>query len=706
MDTVSKKPQAKYEPGELQKTRENIGDIEREEAELMMKRLGGEIGVEKPEIIDDEVLKKVRSARKFVPGKNRKKKDEQAEQAERRDSLSRQGGSVFSIGERTSAVISGLPGKKYRLPHLSQRQKQLFDKLMISREYHIRNAPGFFAMLFSFGRGGPERVADSFIKNDLTAHIRHIDLFIESMQTLILAVPPSYKNKINTDNDFSFRALRIIYNWDTLPVKAELSLLKKKSSWILIEDTVPFIKELYRPLIQLYFLGELEMTRIIKKAYGWTVKTQIREKANIRCLNAARQAAAEWLYIFGQVIKGAYPLLMRMCVNEFETYPDFYTKRISDIMRFLEITKYDIVLPKKNEEKEKVQKTAQIKAEGSEAAKAEESPKGTEETKKENIPEEKPGLILQSLGVLDKLFPEAGWLHLADRPDLYPYFQPLYSFPDGFNLLAPNNPLQVTIVLLRIIEDFFQGCRNIPLNPIETEDTPLERDNLQKIFSDWTLYREYLFDRLMVPALKEYVNHAYTQSDFRNSRYAKRELSNWMWQIKFYFHPHLVFEITSLEYPRIDNSYIPLPERIRALVQVFSDMIRQADASESSMPTSLSDIYIFDVENTVSYRLNLLLGGSKSKERTNLNLMKYTLCALRVLDWWINDKNSYAYVSEQKVPYRTLGEGDLQPLLSVPVRSDQRDVFLRNIRLMHEAQKSDVASMGNSAQNAAPASQA
>ena len=41
MDIVSKKPQAKYEPGELQKTRENIGDIAREEAEVMMKRLGG-----------------------------------------------------------------------------------------------------------------------------------------------------------------------------------------------------------------------------------------------------------------------------------------------------------------------------------------------------------------------------------------------------------------------------------------------------------------------------------------------------------------------------------------------------------------------------------------------------------------------------------------------------------------------------------------
>ena len=704
MDIVSKKPQAKYEPGELQKTRENIGDIEREEAEVMMKRLGGEIGVEKPEIIDDEVLKKVRSARKFVPGKNRKKKDEQAERLSA-NSPNRRGGSVFSGGERTSAVISGLPGKKYRLPHLSPRQKQLFDKLMISREYHIRNAPGFFAMLFSFGRGGPERVADSFIKNDLTAHIRHIDLFIESVQTLILAVPPSYKNKINTDNDFMYRALRVIYNWDTLPVKAELSLLKKKSSWILIEDTVPFIKELYRPLIQLYFLGELEMTRIIKKLYGWTVKTQVKEQENVRCLNAARQAAAEWLYIFGQIIKGVYPLLMRMCVNEFTIYPDFYTKRISDIMNFLEITKYDIVLPKKNEEKEKVQKTVQIKTEGTEAAKAEDSPKATEEAKEENIPEEKPGLILQSLGILDKLFPDAGWLQLADYPDMYPYFQPLYSFPDGFNLLAPDNPLQVTIVLLRIIEDFFQGCRNIPLSPIGTVENPLEQDNLQKIFSDWTQYREVIFDKILAPALKEYVNHAYTQNDFRNSRYAKRELSNWLWQIKFYFHPHLVFEITSLEYPRIDNSYIPLPERIRALVHVFSDIIRQADTSEQAMPTSLSDIYTFDVENTVSYRLNLLLGGSKSKERTNLNLMKYTLCALRVLDWWINDKSSYAYVSEQKVPYRTSGEGDFQPLLSVPVRSDQRDVFLRNIRLMHEAQKSGAASTGNSAQNTPPASQ-
>ncbi|MGI5173081.1 hypothetical protein H0R92_05715 [Treponema sp. OMZ 840] len=678
MDITFKKPQAKYEPGELQKTRKNIGDIEKEEAEVMIKRLGGEIGVEKADIIDDEVLKKVRSVR----ARNMSQKDGKKKRENMRTRTKRGSESVFSDSAgaaKSSAVISGLPSKKYRLPVLNNRQRQLFDKLMISQEYRIRPAPGFFAMLFSFGRGGPERVSDSFIKNDLTAHLQHIDSFIESIQSLVLALPNTYKNKINKDDDFIFRALRIIYNWDTLPVKQELSAVKKKTSWILIEDMVPFVKELYRPLIQLYFLGEMQMTRIIKKLYGWTLETQSAKNENIQHLNAARQAASEWLYIFGQIIKGVYPLLMRMCVNEFESYPEFYTKRISEIMRFLEITKYDIILPKKDTDSKKERRSETDE-------KKEEQTKDT--VHKEHAQEGKQSLILQSLGVLEKLFPEAGWLHLADYPDMYPYFQPLYSFPDGFNLLAPTNPLQVTIVLLRIIEDFFQGCRNIPLGQADVGDNPFEQDNLQKVFADWTQYREVLFDKIMVPNLKEYVNQAYTQGDFHTSRYGKRELSNWLWQTKYYFHPHLVFEISFIERPRIDNTYIPLPERIRALVHLFSDMIRQADAAEISLPLNLSAAYSFDVENSISYRLNLLLGGSKSKERTNLNLMKYTLCALRVLDWWINDRESLAYAREISIPYRT-SDGSTQPLLSVPLRTDQRDVFLRNLRLMQAAQKTD-----------------
>ena len=698
MEMTSKKPQAKYEPGELQKTRQNLGQLEQEEAAFMIKRLGGEIGIEKTDEITDETLKKVRAVRR-IPSSSKKTNHVQRMKSASVSDVSQNASDTKSF---MGTVPSGLPEKKYRLPVITPKTRQLFDKIMTSAEYNIRPAPGFFAMLFSFGRGGPERVSESFVKNTLTAHLKHIDFFTEAVQFLISSAPASYQNKINTDEDFSFRALKIINNWDTLPVKTELAQLKKKTSWVMIEDMVPFIRELYRPLIKLYFLGEMQMTRLIKTLYGWTTEFQADKNQKMRNLNNARQAASEWLYIFGQVIKGLYPLLMRMCTPEYDVYPDFFNKRISDIMPFLEITKYDIILPKKD----KGEKEAASKAEKIEEKKAAEE-KTAEEKAKADVPA-KQNLILQSLGILEKLFPEAGFMSLAENPDMYSYFQPLYSFPEGFNWVSPQNPLQVTLVLLRIIEDFFQGCRHIPMGQADVGNNPFTHDNLQKVFADWIQYREVIFDKIMGPALKECVNQAYTQPDFHNSRYGKREISNWLWQEKYYFHPHLTFEISFIEKPRIDTGYTPLAERIKGLVQLFSDMVRTADAAEVSMPLNLSAVYHFDVENSVSYRLNLLLGGGKSKERTNLNLLKYTLCVLRVLDWWINDKDSLAYKTSAGIPYRT-AEESLRPLLSVQLRSDQRDVFLRNLRIMHAVQKAerqDEAMAASYAANAAPFSSA
>jgi len=643
-----------------------------------MKRLGGEIGIEKSEEITEDTLKKVRSARRFVPSRQKTSSASGAKAAEPRGNLP--GGS----GEQafTGAGSSYLPEKKYRLPVLTSKNRHLFDKIMTSAEYNIRPAPGFFAMLFSFGRGAPERISDSFIKSNLAVHIRHIDSFIESVQTLIASAPASYQNKIGKEEDFSFRALNIINNWDTLALKREFAELRRKKSWIMIEDMVPFIRELYRPLVKLYFLGEMQMTRIIKVLYSRAAEAETDQAKNVRNLDHARQAASEWLYIFGQVIKGLYPLLMRMCSSEYEIYPDFFTKYISDIMPFLEITKYDIVLPKKEKKDPKtVEKKEKTEKKAAEEEKAAEEQIAAEAPAKQN-------LILQSLDVLEKLFPEAGFTSLADSPDMYPYFQPLYSFSEGFNLLSPQNPLHVTIILLRIIEDFFQGCRHIPTLHTDDGKSSREQDNLQKIFADWTQYRENFFDKVMVPELKECVNQAYTQSDFHNSHYGKRAISNWLWQEKYYFHPHLAFEISFIERPRMESDYISLSERTRGLVRLFSDMVRMADSAETSVPLNLGGSYNFDIENSISFRLNLLLGGGKSKGRTNLNLLKYTLCALRVLDWWINDKDSLAYKNPATVPYRT-AEGSSRPLLSVQLRNDQRDVFLRNLRIIYTAQKAE-----------------
>ncbi|HPC72189.1 MAG TPA: hypothetical protein PLB48_10315, partial [Treponema sp.] len=44
---MAKKPKAIYEPGELERTRQRLGDLDPEEARQIAQKLGGEVGIEK-----------------------------------------------------------------------------------------------------------------------------------------------------------------------------------------------------------------------------------------------------------------------------------------------------------------------------------------------------------------------------------------------------------------------------------------------------------------------------------------------------------------------------------------------------------------------------------------------------------------------------------------------------------------------------------
>lgn len=123
METSSKRPQAKYAPGELQKTRQNLGQLEEEEAAFMMKRLGGEIGIEKTEEITEDTLKKVRSVRKPISSSRDRTHSVQRTKPSASSSVQAEGASVG--GSFTGAVQSGLAGKKYRLPSLNVKNRQL-----------------------------------------------------------------------------------------------------------------------------------------------------------------------------------------------------------------------------------------------------------------------------------------------------------------------------------------------------------------------------------------------------------------------------------------------------------------------------------------------------------------------------------------------------------------------------------------------------
>ena len=72
----------------------------------------------------------------------------------------------------------------------------------------------------------------------------------------------------------------------------------------------------------------------------------------------------------------------------------------------------------------------------------------------------------------------------------------------------------------------------------------------------------------------------------------------------------------------------------------------------------------------------MLLGAKRSDDvtaATNANLLKYTLCIVSVLDWWVNNPTSPAYITDTSEIYRIDKDGG--PGFSAPERSDQNKLF-------------------------------
>ncbi len=650
---MSKKTVARYEPGELDKVRKNLGELDPSESQRMADLLGGEVGFEKANPSSGEISRTLTNKkRQYIPTKplSEEELQRQREEQEQRPFIQRRS-----------------------IPFLSPQERKAFYKLLTSPTYKISKKPSFFKLLASFGKASPDDLSIPFVKMKLPVHVKRIDSFIFSMKSLMDATSGDYKQKITSSDDPYFKTLRYIYEWNTM-LLTETSRTLASTSDPIMEDAIPVTKELFKHLMRFYFLGESKMAEAIKKLYMAATKPNAPNKA--QNLSHAKQATADWIYIFSKIIHETYPLLMRMTSAQCFGYPDFYSQNISKILPFLGITKFDLVLPKK----ETKEKEEPVKATTPEPVVQD----ATEN--KHDIPQS----IMGSLNVLNNLFPNAGWNDLEKKPDMYPYFQPLYQFRDGFNVLSPSNPLQITIVLLRIIEDFFQGCRNIifnidPENPAHA-DYILTDDSLQKIIAEWSQYREIMFNKTLCPELRDYVNRIYAQNDFKKSKYAKKQLSAWLWQMKYLFHPHLSFEIVFLERPAHDSTYKSLPLRVSQIADIFEGLIKNVKVEGHEKGANFNAQYRFDVENHIAYRLNVLLGGDNAELKTNLNLMKYTLHALRVLDWWINDKDSLAYREKILVPYRTETE-DGEPSFSAPLRKNQKELFLHYAKSHEPAEK-------------------
>lgn len=667
------------EPGTLEKTRRNIGDINKDEAQHMMKVLGGEVLREKTKPMPATEAQKRVVTTKIRPSQGMAKSSTEAAMA-----------STAAINTSPSEDTEKVsPGKK--IPGAQSMPYQdwlILDKLMMSPEYHIKTDYGFFNFVRRLQKNGNLKIDKTFAKVALERHITHFEAFLTLIKTIIQLAPASYKSRIQKEDELKFRFLRKIADWNSRNINLAYMEVKQNANNAQLSDLYSYTKSFFGMLVQISFLGEKKVTLILKEIYDDLLIYPDTKRSAV--ITTIKNASQEWIYLYTQVVKGMYPILLYLCGGKFQTFELFFSTRASDILKFTGKSRFDILLPSAPPEaKQEDQNSKKVTEE-----KKEKSEESQEKRKQDKIRQD---LCATGLKILDRLFPDAGFLKLQTYPDLYPYFQPLYEFDDGFNLISPENPLQVTIVLLRILEDLFQGCRNIKF-VFESDTQKPGQDSILAVLNEWTAYREVYFFKTYCQYLENFVAEQYTKRDFAYSQYGKSVQNKMMWTIKYYFLPQYNFEKLVLERPELNTTYKPLYIRTNFICNFFTKLSQSIDATKiKTLNASITGVqnpwehYKFDLQNTVSERLDVLLNAKKTGEgmtATNANLIKYSLCICAVLDWWINDITSPAHASDPLKFYR-ISQQDGGPVFTVPERTDQHKVFVESIKKLAAQQRSE-----------------
>ncbi|MDR1786595.1 MAG: hypothetical protein LBR23_09090 [Spirochaetaceae bacterium] len=670
MAEEQKRPKAVYEPGELARTRKNLGEIDPEEAMLIANRLGGVVGVEKAAPANPSLMKRMRPRLRVIQ-RNQPPKAGQA------------GGGPKAPPKAASAVREGPAGTKgYSLPSIPPQEERKMDLLMMSEDYQIKRDYGAFnflvARLFKKRTG---RVLDSFAQRTLLTHINRLQGFSAAVFSIVQAAPDAYKENLDRPEELKFKFLKKLALWPKLidEIRTHYGAVEQAGGPVTVEMLIPVVRSIYRMVLQVYYLRSSRIAGLFRTIFFDLGEYPEVKKKELAAL--MRNAVSGWQYINANVVQGLCPLLMRMCSAQYMDPDTFFTAGAQRILPFLGITKYDLLLPGKQQENRAGLEAQAGERKNDEAAREREL---AVLRRNARIRQERQQQADRGFKLLDMLFPGAGWLSLTTGTDMYPYFQPLYQFPDGFNLVAPENPVQVTVVLLRIIEDLFYGCRGIRFSL--PEGAPQDSEDLSQAMFDWMGYREILFEKNYSQDLKNYVNNLNSKTEFQHSALGKKLYFTLLWETKFYFLPFFKIDMPSMEKLARDAGKLPpLGKSAGDLRRTFAFLTEKIDGAFAARTPieeipNVWDKYRFDLENVVSHRLNALLGAKKnSPMAVNGNLIKYTAGVLAALDWWLNDEDSPAQDQEKFKLFRSAGG---EPVFTAPLMNNQNELFKNNLRAL------------------------
>ena len=691
--SMAKKNNAIYAPGELSNVRNRLGVNDENEAKRMAQLLGGEVGTERAA----EDSKKKNDT---FTGKTKRRRIDLAPDEE-----------PGSAGKSKQKKSGPYPGDDPSVPaKLSYSERVKIDQYAGQVIFEIKTSLQVLTSIFSFFKEPIDYVNPRFVLIRLNEYYSKLERLVNAARGLFPKNNTKRNNQLKRTSIFVYKLIDTIRSWDIETLSKNISELQAHPRSIRVTDFSDVLRGIYRPL----FVFDDLSTENIKSAFKLIYKILYIEspmEAKEKYQDIIRNIIASLVDIRKNVHFGLYPLLMKLISDRYIVYERFFIERRRRFIAFLNIAETEQLnssdlSPQQLEsiDTDSIQKNAQeeetseeeISDDDSEAdeesAEPQEDPndpKVIARKAKEEAEKSERKAMDQGRAAMEVLFPKAGWSKMEDIPDFYPYFANVYSMKHGFELIAPHDPLQQVAVLLHILDDLFIGMRYVNFGMITGPDGVATKvnDEIGDTLNNWRSFIEDSFSRDYLPRLNEYCRLLENSGDARSSPYAKKTLNELHWIKRLYFLPYYKFDsIGPPPFPKSD--IVPIYSEARKLRKILTAVAlgieqgtRAGGAAAKAVCRGINnpwEQYNFQVPNPISKRLDLML---PSEKRINTALIFFSLSAVTLLDYLVNNENSWAYGDSRPGPlFRSVNNDGIKPLFGVDEKLDADQLFKESLK--------------------------
>ncbi|MCL2557685.1 MAG: hypothetical protein FWE09_04335 [Treponema sp.] len=680
---MAKKNRGIYEPGELNRVREKLGDIDEDEAKRMARILGGEVGTEKalPPAAAHPGKEKAREKTASDGGWRKKRRAGKTIEGPLEDER-------FGRSKRKPDKVDPLddPGKALS-PSYFERLKM--DRLAANGEFDIKTGMQLLSSYFSFfGRRG-DYINPKFTSRKMNDYYVKISDLVRSTRILLPRNDARRSERLKKASPFIFSILDTIRQWNIERIGGELAKFQARPRNVQAAEYADTLRAIYRPI---FVLEKLNADTHIRGAYRLLYRMLYLEQSREpreKVQGLVRSALSAYYDIFRDVHYSLYPLLMKLISDRFFSYDKLFVARHRRYMAFIDATEMDQIKPidfnMDQVEKGSIVLQEEIANEEAEGEEIDENdPEWIARREREAEIEAEKKAVDQSLKALESLFPKAGWDSLREYPDLYPYFASVYGLRSGYELIAPNDPLQQVAILMHIVEDLCSGLRHASFGMVQGPDGNQIslNDSIGKTVLNWRRFIDESFTKEYLPRLSEYCRMLEHSSESRASPYARRAAGDLRWAKRLYFLPYFKFDsmgpppfqkagITAIYAEiRVFRRHLSL---LAANIEKWNQLGGAASNAECEGLDNPLAHYVFDIANPVSKRLNMLLAPGK---RSNVFLIFFALSAVTLLDHLLNNEASWAYDRESTAcMFRSVGGEGSVPMFGVNEKVDADKIF-------------------------------